>query len=195
MIDSKRNITVIDAIRARHSSRNFTAKKLERDAIIALVDAGVRAPTAMHQEPWAFAVVQNSDLLRRISTISKKLFVDEIDHAGLDRGGHDLDAFRHPDFNIFYNATTLIVICAQQRGHFEIADCWLAAENLMLAACAEGLGTCVIGSAVAGLNTEEIKSALDIPPGMVAIAPIIIGVPNGDVTTSPRKTAKILSWK
>ena len=195
MDNFKNPISVIDAIRARHSSRDYTAEKLERGAITTLLDAAVRAPTAMHQEPWVFVVVQDSALLKRISTISKTFFAKEIDHAHLDRGGHALDAFKHPDFNLFYNASTLVVICAKKQGHFEDADCWLAAENLMLAACAEGLGTCVIGSAVAGLNTEEIKSELEIPPGMVAIAPIIIGVPSGAVTMTPRKAPKILSWK
>ena len=53
--------------------------------------------------------------------------------------------FSHPDFNISHDAGTLIAICAPS-ATFSTADCWLAAENLMLAACAMGLGTCCIGS-------------------------------------------------
>ena len=37
--------------------------------------------------------------------------------AHLDRGGHALDIFASPDFNIFYDAATLIVICATSSGH------------------------------------------------------------------------------
>lgn len=43
-----------------------------------------------------------------------------------------------------------------------VADCWLAAENLMLSACALGLGTCCIGSAIPALNSPEAKSELGI---------------------------------
>ena len=90
--------------------------------------------------------------------------------------------FAQPDFNIFYNASTLIVICAKLRGPFVVADCWLAAENLMLAACSMGLGTSIIGSAVPGLDTAETKAMFRgtrcaIPP----CPDHNIGVPRGCV--------------
>jgi len=50
-----------------------------------------------------------------------------------------------PHFSVFYDASTLIVIGARHPDPFAIADCWLAAENLMLAACALRLGSCCIG--------------------------------------------------
>jgi hypothetical protein len=48
-----------------------------------------------------------------------------------------------------------------------VADCWLAPENLMLAACAKGLGACVIGLAVSALSTPEWKAELKIPDGAI----------------------------
>ena len=75
-----------------------------------------------------------------------------------------------------------------------MADCWLAAENLLLAACAQGLGTCVIGFAVSALNTPEWKSELKIPAEMTAIAPMIVGVPAGVTPPVPRKPPEIISW-
>jgi nitroreductase len=75
------------------------------------------------------------------------------------------------------------------------ADCWLAAENLMLAACLLGLGTCCIGSAVPVLNSPETKSELAIPADVEAIAPIIVGVPSGPPVEVLRKDPLILSWK
>ena len=80
-------------------------------------------------------------------------------------------------------------------GPFVAADCWLAAENLMLAACARGLGTCVIGFAVSALNTPEWKTELKIPVEMNAIAPIIVGVPVGETALVPRKQPEIVIWK
>jgi nitroreductase len=171
-------LSAMDAINTRCSVRHYAPNKLDRDTVHALLDAAVRAPTAIHAEPWAFVVIQDTQLLRHVSDVAKAIFAEE-GLRELDRGGHALDMFQQPEFNIFYDASTLIVICGESTRPFVAADCWLAAENLMLAACAIGLGTCVIGSAVGGLNTPDLKARLGIPKEMTAIAPIIVGVPAG----------------
>jgi nitroreductase len=188
-------VSTLDAINGRWSVRAYTHQKLDQATIQTLLAAAVRAPTAIHEEPWAFVILQDADMLKRVSDHAKSYFVEEMHHAHLDRGGHTLAMFERPDFNIFYNASTLIVICGRQIGPFVVADCWLAAENLILAAFSLGLGTCVIGSAVSGLNTPDIKGALGIPADMSAIAPIIVGVPSGKSAVTSRKEPHILAWK
>ncbi len=195
MTGSRQAIDTMGAIRARRSVRSYTPRKLDRATIGILLDAAVQAPTAMHQEPWAFVVVQDEDRLKRISDRAKRFFVEEARRTHLDRGGHTLEMFERPDFNIFYDASTLIVICGNPAVPFVSADCWLAAENLLLAAVSMGLGTCVIGSAVSGLNTPETKSELGIPSELSAIAPIIAGVPASAPPVAPRKEPRILAWK
>ena len=108
---------------------------------------------------------------------------------------HMLALVNQPDFHVFYNANTLIVIYGKFQGAFVAADCWLAAENLMLAACAGGLGTCVIGFAISALNTPEWKKELGISAEMTAIAPIILGVPTVETPKTPRKKPEIITWK
>lgn len=188
-------VSLMDAIHGRRSVRVYAPQILARATIDALLDAAVKAPTAIHEEPWSFVILQDVKALKRLSDRAKKFFVEEVHRAHLDRGGHRLDKFEEPDFNIFYNAGTLIVICAQPMSPFVVADCWLAAENLMLAAYAMGLGTCVIGSAVLGLNTPEIKDELGIPADVSAIAPLIVGVPAGQPPATSRKKPQILAWK
>ena len=78
---------------------------------------------------------------------------------------------------------------------FVEADCWLTAENLMLAACAIGLGSCVIGSCVAALNLTGVKAELGIPAEFSVVAPIIVGVPSGETAATSRKDPLILAWK
>ena len=97
-------------------------------------------------------------------------------------------------FNVFYDASTLIVICATDGGPYVQADCWLAAENLMLAACDAGLATCCIGFAIPVLNTAEVKAELRIPAEAAAVAPIIIGYASGTVDAPARAQPRILSW-
>jgi nitroreductase len=116
-------------------------------------------------------------------------------HRNAHGSGHSFEHFVRPDFNIFHGASTLIIICAKPSGPFAAADCWLAAENLMLAASGSGLGTCVIGSAVAALNIHKVKADLGIPDEYSAIAPIVVGLPSGEVPAASRKEPTILSWK
>lgn len=189
------SMSAMDVIYHRRSVRNYTPQTIEQTVIRTLLDAAVHAPTAMHEEPWSFAVIQDKKLLDRLSESAKKLLHNEAQGSDSHQAKHTLHVVDKPDFHVFYNAGTLIVIYSKIQGPFVVADCWLAAENLLLAACAQGLGTCVIGFAVSALNTPEWKAELKIPAEMTAIAPVIVGVPAGETPPVPRKPPEILTWK
>jgi nitroreductase len=198
----ERPLTPLDAIFMRRSVRAYAPQKLDKATIRSLLDAAVQAPTAMHMEPWAFIVIQDEATLKRYSDRAKGSWAKEAAkyrdlHVGVDAATEKAFAerFASPDFCIFYDASTLIVICAKPMGPFVVADCWLAAENLMLAAFALGLGTCCVGSAIPVLNSPEAKSELGIPADVEAVAPIIVGVPGGPTTEVPRKDPLVLCWK
>lgn len=186
---------ILEAIHARHSVRAYAPTPVDSATVETLLDAAIHAPTAMHDEPWAFVIVQDTALLQRLSDLAKPLFVEEVRHRNAHGAGHSFDHFTRPDFNIFHGASTLVIICAKPLGPFVTADCWLAAENLMLAASAIGLGSCVIGSAVAALNIHKVKTELGIPDEYTAVAPIVIGVPSGDTVATSRREPRVLSWK
>ena len=196
-------VTALDAIFMRRSVRAYEPSRVEAATIRSLLDAAVQAPTAMHMEPWAFVVIQDAAALKRYSDHAKGSWAAAADkYRDLHAGGGDAAArsafarrFASPDFSVFYDASTLIVICAKPMGPFVVADCWLAAQNLMLAAFALGLGTCCIGSAVPALNSPETKSELGIPADVDAIVPIIVGVPSEPGVEVPRKDPHILHWK
>jgi nitroreductase len=186
----------------RRSVRSYERQTLDAPTIRALLDAAVQAPTAMHLEPWAFVVVQDASTLKRCSDRAKASWAKQADvHRDLHLVGeatarsHFAAQLADPAFSLFYDAGTLIVICAKPMGPFVVGDCWLAAENLMLAASAMGLGTCCIGSALPALNAPDIKSELGIPADVTAVAPIIVGVPSGDAAPVSRRDPEILSWK
>ena len=96
-----------------------------------------------------------------------------------------------PDFNIFYNAPVLVVICATTPDDMALKDCCLAAQTLMLAAYAEGLGSCWIGFSEAWLNTPDGKSKLGIPENFRPVAPIILGFPKGTREVTERRPPDI----
>lgn len=197
---------VLRAIHERRAVRAYTAERPDDQRIAELLDAAVQAPTAMHLEPWGFAVIQDKATLQRYSDRAKALLLQARTEVSVgwgsvalgrprgDAGGDYLATLADPAFNIFYDAGTLIVICRTSDGPFAEADCWLAAENLMLAATARGLGTCCIGFAVPVLNQPEVKHELGIPAEGAAVAPVIVGYPAARAGAVPRKPPRILRW-
>ncbi len=185
-------MTVLDAIHERNSVRSYRPTPVVPEIVRTLLEAAVHAPTAVHEEPWAFAVIQDRAMLRRLSDRAREL-LPNLERA-VHLPGEPAHHFTPPD-NVFYDAGTLIVIYGKPLGAFVVADCWLAAENLMLTARAQGLGTCVVGLAVAALNTPEWKLELKVPPAMTAYAPIIVGVPAGETPPTGRKQPEVLLWK
>ena len=193
--DLPNRMSVLDAIYKRRAERDYTPESVSEVTIHSLLYAAIQAPTAMHEEPWAFAVIQDKNLLDRLSKTAMKKAREQLGTPSPKHYQHSAEIMADPDFNVFYNASSLIVIFGNPVGPFAAADCWLSAENMMLAAYAAGLGSCVIGLAVAALNTPEWKKALDIPSEMVAHAPILLGYPAGVTASTGRKAPEILCWK
>lgn len=191
MAQSLATMSVEDAIYGRASVRAFQPEPVDQPTLRKLLAAAVRAPTAMHGEPWQFLVVQDRDTLLRLSCRAKARLSAEADRLHPD---HRPEALTQPEFNLFYDAGTLVLICARTAAPFAAADCWLAAQNLMLAAHAMGLGCCVIGSALAALNLPEVRQELGLPQATVPVAPIIVGRPLGEVRPSSRKEPQVLAW-
>jgi nitroreductase len=173
------------AISGRRSVREFTSQPVASETIRTLIDAAVHAPNAVNQQPWTFTVVRDQTALARISDDAKRHMLTTVPPS------RHSDYFRSrlgdPNFHIFYHAPVLIIISAIEQGPWIVEDCALAAENLMLAAHAAGLGTCWIGFAQSFLNTPAGKKALDLPAGWVSVAPIIVGHPKGTTAAVPRK--------
>jgi nitroreductase len=176
------------AIFARRAIRNFTSEAVGRAALCRLIDAAIQAPTAVNSQALAFSVIEHRSVMARISDGSKTL-LREAPPAGLS--ADHLQRFLLPEFNIFYNAPALIVISSTVQDHWSVVNCTLAAENLMLAACAAGFGTCWIGLAEAWLQTPEGKILLDLPADCLPVAPIIVGHPAAPAPPVPRREPEI----
>ena len=177
------------AIRHRRAVRAYKGKPIANSVIEHLLDAAVCAPSAVNKQPWLFTVIRDQALLDRISAEAKKHII------GLAGSGPEdfRELMNNADFHIFYHAPALIVISALAEDAWAKEDAALAAENLMLAAFAEGLGTCWIGFAQRWLETAEGKKAIDLPDYYQPVAPIILGHPDGDVPAIPRNPP-IIRW-
>lgn len=181
-----------EAIYNRRSIREYLDEPVEKQLILDLLEAAVQAPSAMNEQPWAFVVIQDKSLLRAYSDRAKALFQEtmmpEREKSALKKMLSD------PEFNIFYNSGTLIVICAKPVGQHPEWDCYLAGQNIMLTAHGLGLGTCPIGLSWPLFEQEDVRTELQIPAGYAAVLPIIVGYPKEPAKAVTRAAPKILCW-
>ncbi len=182
----------IEAIYARRAVRSYTSRRVEEATVRSLLRTAVHAPSARNAQPWLFAVVQDAKTLKRYSDRAKALLMDR---ATSDPKTTQYRSMLGDDaFNIFYDSGTLVAIGVAESGQYAEADCWLAAEALMLAAIEAGLGTCPIGFAVPVLNTLDTKRELGFPETGAVLAPIIVGYPAAVPPAVPRAEPRIVSW-
>lgn len=179
---------VLEAIRQRHATRSYAATPVDEATVRKLLDAAIHAPSANNLQPWSFVVIQDRKLLKEISEEAK---------AALAQDPHWKShlPLTDPAFDIFYGAGTLVVICSRRDGFAPVGDCYLAGENLMLAATDLGLATCPIGLARDVLQAPAMKRRLGVPPDEQPVLPIAVGHAAGAMPAHPRAAPKIHSWK
>ena len=195
-------LSALDVIYSRRSVRAYSPEHVAESTVRALIDAAVQAPTAIGSPALSFIVVQDPPRLARLSELSKMLWrqqsashPERFIHLRFDAGEEFLARLSDPRFDIFHGATTLIVLCSRGTEWWETAGCWMAAENLMLATSALGLGACCIGAAVDALNTAEMRLDLAMAPNLTAVAPIVLGTPAKPADPMERRAADVVAWK
>ena len=144
-----------DVIRARRSVRAYKADPVPQDKLDRILDAVRLAPTAANRQPFTFFVIR-----------------DKATRAALKA------AYGQP---WFYEAPVIICACAEPgvawkrsdgRNYADV-DTTIAMDHLILAATAEGLGTCWIGA----FNPEAVRKVLNLPNTLEPIAMTPLGFP------------------
>jgi len=180
---------VFDAIHNRRAVRAYTAQPVDRPTIQRLIQAAAEAPSAVNQQPWSFVVIRGRDALAAIARDARRHLLETIpEDSPMARFKEFVAA---PDFDIFYGAPALIVICTTTADAGATEDCALAAENLMLAARALDLGTCWIGLARPWLAHTDCKKRLNVESHYQPVAPIIVGHPVSWPGVTPRREPEI----
>ena len=177
------------AIHSRRAVREYTPEGIGRPVLEKLIDAAIQAPSAVNEQPWLFTVVQDHELLALISRETKAYLLAAPPQNLAHHRLHELQD--DPGFDILYQAPVLIVIASATQSRWAVENCALAAQNLMLAAYAEGLGTCWIGLSQGWLATIEGKTALGLPPACLPVAPIVLGRPKSPPPQVPRKEPQV----
>lgn len=151
-----------DSIRKRYSCRSYIDKPIEPDKLQRILDAARLAPSARNGQDWRFVIVTD-----------KKV------KAKLLEGGTSQQ---------FLANSTIIVACSVNPGIMSCGiptapvDVSIALEHIALAATAEGLATCWIGS----FKPEPVKEVLGIPASIVIVELMALGYP-ADTQPTPKR--------
>ena len=180
-----------ELLEKRRSVRDFEEKEVALDTIKAIITDSVKAPSASNGQPWKFIVVNNREVMKRISDASKKTMI-----AGIEKDPNSpmkgyLQTLKNENFNVFYNAPCMIAVCGPLKGATIAIDCALAASYLMLSAASKGLGTCYVIQG-AEVRDPELLQEIGLPEGFRMWAPIIIGYPKAIPPMPERKEPNIL---
>ncbi len=184
---------VFDAIYQRRAVRRYSNEPVSRLQVEGLLEAAIMAPSANNAQPWAFVVLQGPDELTRYAREGRDLLVCKSSDGAVIESNGLFQMVSAPDFELFHGAPAVVVIYATNAS--AVAECFLAAENLMLAAWAMGLGTCPIGLSRPLFELERVKTELKIPPSWTHALAIAVGHPLGVALSTPRRAALVVTWR
>lgn len=179
----------MEAIRNRRSVRSFTSQPVDPELVQSLLEAANMAPSSRNSQPWAFWTFMDASCIRTIGQEVKAW----IFHVPPD------EPFASPmrpvisaiDYEVFYGAPVLILVLARSTAQEARDACCLAAENLMLAARAAGLGSSWVGIATDWFSLPETKRKLAIPANYSVVVPLVVGYPDAWPTETDRRLPEV----
>ena len=137
----------------RRSVRKFRPDPVPPEVLEGLMRVAMTGPSASNQRPWQFLVLTEPERLQKLSTV---------------RG-----------YEIAAHAPAVIVVCGDQErnriGEVWVMDCSVAAQNILLAAHASGLGAVWLGCWPAPERMPNTSLFLGLPWQIVPFAVLVLG--------------------
>lgn len=160
MLESVQGVAkMIELLRKRRSIRTYTGEPVSRQAQELLIEALLRSPSSRNNNPWEFVVVDDRELLAKLSR-AKEHGSAFLKHAALG-----------------------IVVCADStKSDVWVEDCSIASILVQTVALSLGLGSCWIqirNRRHDAQTTAEayIRELLGLPEQIVVQSIISIGHP------------------
>jgi nitroreductase len=160
-MDSRPVPDTLTIIHRRKSVRHFTGEPVSAEALETLLQAGMAAPSAVNCQPWEFLTVTDRSMLHRLG--------DELPFA-----------------KMLFAAWAAVVVCGRpelahnRMTEYAVIDAALAAENILLAAEAIGLGAVWTAAYPYPERMQTVRAALGIPASVIPLCVIPVGHPTGE---------------
>ncbi len=154
-----------DVIRSRRSIRAYRSVPVEQEKLERVLEAARLAPSAANRQPLLFYVIRDEETRAALlEAYSQQWFVDApVILCACHRPG---EAWRRTDLKSYADV-----------------DLAIAMDHLILAATAEGLGTCWIGA----FKPEPVRRILGIPEELEPVAMTPLGYPDEEPAARSRK--------
>lgn len=160
---------VFEAIFSRRSIRKFKKKPVEDELIWKILEAGKWAPSAGNMQSWEVILVKNDDIKEKlVAAAYLRTFIGEAPLIMVLCANTHVAA-------AMYNERGTELYCIQETA--------CAAENMLLAVHALGLGACWVGS----FDEEVLRRALDLPDYLKPVTIIPVGYPDENPYPPPRR--------
>ena len=161
----------LEIIRTRRSCRSYKPEQITDEQLNVVLEAGTYAPTSRGLQSPFIVAVQNDVLKERLAKMNAEVM-------GVTT-------------NPYYDAPTYVLVFVPEDAPNGVQDASLVLENMMLAAHAQGLGSCWIHREREMFATEEGKELMrqwGLPEGLIGIGALSVGYPDGE--PSPAKPRK-----
>ncbi len=170
---------LFEAIKTRRSVRKYTNKPVEDEKLEAVLEAVRMAPSWANYQCWRLVVVKDNAMKEKISALSY------VESYFATRGYKT-----NPSVKALAEAPVVIILCADpaQSGslwnqNYYLVDAGLAAQNMMLAARAHGLGTVFVGV----YEEDKLKNLLHIPSTIRIVGLFPLGYPVEEKKDGPAR--------
>ncbi len=180
-------MTIIELLTKRFSVRKFQPKPVPEKALGDILEAGRLSPSGGNEQPWAFGVITEPDLIQQIAQIACNQ--SWIESAPLliilctlpvadSAGGRDIQMQRFPEYaqKIAEMDANLYWSLNQEEHQTKIAG-----THMALAALEQGIGSCWVSR----FNVRQLAELLNLPAGYLPAEILVFGYPK-----SPQKPAR-----
>jgi len=147
----------LEAITLRRSIRRYQDTPVEFEKVGNILNAARLAPSAGNVQDWRFILVTKEDVRKKIAEACVKQYWMQ------DAPVHIVVVGQPKKVATFYGEKGEKIYCMH--------GCAAAAENMLIAATAQGLGSCWVGAFEEGM----LRKALNIPADVSPQAVITIG--------------------
>lgn len=187
-----------EIIRGRRSVRTFKNEPVDRDLVLKLIEAAAWAPSAGNRQGWFFSIITSEAVLKEMADAVRDRWRDIVE-SNRDLGFADEIETYAAWFSRFTEAPVVIAVSWPKTSDLErrmlgdaavltgggIASAAMAAQNLMLAAQASGLGTCCLSGALAA--ADELKRSIGLERKREIVCLIALGKPDEAPSPPARK--------
>ncbi len=166
----------LDFVSKRQSVRAYdTQRPVEKEKIKRILQAAQLAPSACNAQPWHIIVVDEPELKNKVSDTTSARALG-MNHFTKQAPVHLLLVEEK------VNLSSGIGGWIKKKDYAQL-DLGIVAAHIVLAAQAEGLGTCIVG----WFDEDKVRSLLHIPSSKRVWLDIVIGYSNQSLRKKSRK--------